>query len=699
MRIKTIAATGLKGPGFRHNLSALTFITGDNGAGKTGITDAVKIALLSRHPILGATPKGIFRLSSGDLLEIDMSLISEADESTKWRKQWTKKGQRISTQHSILTAEQEELLDGVIPAVLDFDAFAKAKPTERQRILEDVMAEGKDQSEQINDKLANIKKRTTTALLTSATPWDGQTFQSFESHCSQAKKDMGQDVKRLKGALQQGIVDEATQMMAADTNAINPEDLARCEELLESTNRQIGSQTEVLNGIATAQMNAPEKPHADRPDPAYVQALETEIRDNLALIEQAQKKALHNSPLNVKIQQIDISLQGKPEEAPEGGKLEKEDPAPTVMRQANAKAQQAGFSENVATKEREVRALKTERNRLLEAGACPTCGTAGEKLDDAIKVLFGTRIEDAGMKLVELRDLYNQAIEEHTTATEERKLIEKNNQKAEEWSLWLRAQLMRSERSRLVAQLKPIFETKPHDAMRLELSKLRIAETEWADYEKEVGQVPTKKEGMIAANKLDIAKSEGVDLRERLNDLKKRNASHQDARALIRNQTRHQEELDASSIAEKELAALAGWAKEQSLLATSEAMAPILKPANRILNGVIDGSLAISGTEIGIQPDLRGNKFRPLEVLSGAEAATTAIAVQVALAAKSTVPVIIADELSRLRFYRRCALIHNLRDAIERGEIEQAIVIDHDPAILVTAMKGDQVIECGKVGE
>lgn len=59
----------VKGRTFRHTLAPVTLILGPNRSGKSAIADAIKLALLGRHPQLPNTNAGKFKLASGrDLL-------------------------------------------------------------------------------------------------------------------------------------------------------------------------------------------------------------------------------------------------------------------------------------------------------------------------------------------------------------------------------------------------------------------------------------------------------------------------------------------------------------------------------------------------------------------------------------------------------------------------------------------------------
>lgn len=691
MRIHEIAATGLKGPGFRHQLAPMTLITGDNGAGKTAITDAIKIALLNRHPVLGAKNAAIFKLASGKLLEIEIGLTGQEGD-TRWSMSWEQKGKTIKANHRI-NEDQDTIRTGIIPAVLDFNAFALAKPTERQRILEDLMGAMEDQAQPVKVQIAGMNQAAVLALEGLEKQWDRETFQDFERVCREAKRAVGQDVKRLAGAVQQSMVDEATELMASDTNAINPLDLLAAEKDLAKLNQQIGEQQHEVNRIATMQMNAPDRPAEPRPEAKDIEDLHHRIHGNATALQEAQKAIQHNSPIHVRVQQIDKAMEGAPTEGtkPESIRIEM-GPARDSLAEAETRL-------NFATKEAEraeqaIRSAKADRDRLTKAGTCPTCGTSGDGLEQSIRDVFQPKIEALKSELDKAVDERLKAAEAINQATNHIEAVRDLNQQWDAWEAFQQARELKAERVELVEELEPVPETENQHELQVKLTETQRIDGQWKAYEQAVGLVPSKEEAERALHVLEDYKQAAKITGERIAELKDQQEKHQGALARVRNMTKHQEDLEIARAAENGLQVAAGWAKERSMKATADAMAPILVPANLLLAGVVEGALWIEGTEIGIAQD---GKFHPLEVLSGAEATAVAAAIQVAIASRSSVRTVIVDEMSRMTQARKVRLCENLREAIERGQIEQAIVLDHDEFMRSDArVHGSAVIECGK---
>ena len=70
MKIKKVKATNVKGRDIDLELSQFNLITGQNGSGKTGILDAIKVGCLGHHPVFGKRNRDTFQICSGDEMKI-----------------------------------------------------------------------------------------------------------------------------------------------------------------------------------------------------------------------------------------------------------------------------------------------------------------------------------------------------------------------------------------------------------------------------------------------------------------------------------------------------------------------------------------------------------------------------------------------------------------------------------------------------
>lgn len=91
MKIKNVAAAGLKGLIFDWDLAPVTLVVGDSFSGKTAVLDALRLGLLGYHPGLGKRPGDTFRLSGASNLVVDITL----DDGKRIGRRWARDGQSI----------------------------------------------------------------------------------------------------------------------------------------------------------------------------------------------------------------------------------------------------------------------------------------------------------------------------------------------------------------------------------------------------------------------------------------------------------------------------------------------------------------------------------------------------------------------------------------------------------------------------
>ncbi len=91
MKLTNIQASALKGRTFTHELGAMTVFTGDNDAGKTARTDAIRLILLGYIPELGKNNVDTFSLCSGT----KMSVAGIIEGRGHLQREWTSKGKTI----------------------------------------------------------------------------------------------------------------------------------------------------------------------------------------------------------------------------------------------------------------------------------------------------------------------------------------------------------------------------------------------------------------------------------------------------------------------------------------------------------------------------------------------------------------------------------------------------------------------------
>jgi len=664
MKLKKIKAIGLQGNNFTHALGQLALITGDNGSGKTAIAHAIQLALLGHLPRLGKTGPATAGLASGSPLEVQLS--GEAGESIY--RSWTI-GRAVKMTSRIEGLDEKEL-EAVIPAALDFSEFIQAKPTERQRILEAVMGESRA-CERIAEQLARLPGDIATIYSSE------ETLQGMEKKAAEETRAAKQEVDRLKKSLQQIEVEEAEDL-GVDYDA---EAHKAAKQKLEDLKIKIGVLTDRLDSISDARQRAPEEPATSEPTAEQLQKIEAAYdRENTIAQEAAEIRRM-----NREIEQEVAKLKEKTRILSEQPTLDckPERPLPTdleIERQKAsvtlAKQRENDVNRRLDGLEAILQRIKKERDEKIDlvtgCQTCPTCGQeSSDSLEEVIAGIYEKQIEEVDAKLkvtkTELQSLDAELLQERAALATREELVD-------DWRAF--------DRHSEIVDLEEQIANRVDDMMvepginpvpARELSEARETLSAWKIYR--AAKVPTAEE---EADTLEELTGERAKLKVFEAGLEGMERAQQANRAAADRQ-RRRAELETELVnVEAELQnhqSIRSWAKETSLQDTTERLQPLLGPANEILEGVVKGRLSIEGSAIGLEV---GDRFRRLKVLCGAELAAVAAAVQSTLAKASGFPIVIVDELSRLRTERRAKLLYNLADQIEQGILGNVIATDHD---------------------
>jgi len=664
MKLKNIKAIGLQGNNFTHELGQLALITGDNGSGKTAIAHAIQLALLGHLPRLGKTGPATAGLASGSPLEVQLS--GEAGESIY--RSWTI-GRAVKMTSRIEGLDEKEL-EAVIPAALDFSEFIQAKPTERQRILEAVMGESRA-CERIAEQLARLPGDIATIYSSE------ETLQGMEKKAAEETRAAKQEVDRLKKSLQQIEVEEAEDL-GVDYDA---EAHKAAKQKLEDLKIKIGVLTDRLDSISDARQRAPEEPATSEPTAEQLQKIEAAYdRENTIAQEAAEIRRM-----NREIEQEVAKLKEKTRILSEQPTLDckPERPLPTdleIERQKAsvtlAKQREDDVNRRLDGLEAILQRIKKERDEKIDlvtgCQTCPTCGKeSSDSLEEVIAGIYEKQIEEVDAKLkvtkTELQSLDAELLQERAALATREELVD-------DWRAF--------DRHSEIVDLEEQIANRVDDMMiepginpvpARELSEARETLSAWKLYR--AAKVPTAEE---EADTLEELTGERAKLKVFEAGLEGMERAQQANRAAADRQ-RRRAELETELVnVEAELQnhqSIRSWAKETSLQDTTERLQPLLGPANEILEGVVKGRLSIEGSAIGLEV---GDRFRRLKVLCGAELAAVAAAVQSTLAKASGFPIVIVDELSRLRTERRAKLLYNLADQIEQGILGNVIATDHD---------------------
>lgn len=102
MYLKHVSALNLKGANLDLDLTRATAIVGENHAGKSRITDAVRLLLVGHLPELGRKPSATFGLSSGAFMEV-AGVFDAGDGSRDLvvRRRWWLDGDSVRSEHQV----------------------------------------------------------------------------------------------------------------------------------------------------------------------------------------------------------------------------------------------------------------------------------------------------------------------------------------------------------------------------------------------------------------------------------------------------------------------------------------------------------------------------------------------------------------------------------------------------------------------
>ena len=619
MTPRKVTATGIKTGGIQIDLMPLTIVTGDNGSGKTAIADAIKLALLGRHPVLGSRGAEIMKLSNGDVLEVTVDDV---------RRTWTRKGKTVS--------HESNEAAGKIPAfpevIIDFETFLQAKPTARREILEAALP-----GVNVTEILQEIHLRLTADGLAEMFETTPAGFVNLTKEAAERGKNWKQEATRLKGAIQSAEI-EISELPAITSDSVpSVESFADARgEILKAQ----GANAEKVEALLKRRNESSPEPTEKRPIAEDIEAAE------LSVARAAEVKDA-NTEIRMRI-----------------GIVRRRD-VPEIVTDLNATIDDLKDDRDAlmiaqgkhVTRHDDLQGRKLE---LESTPACPTCGTCGPKLDEAIEVLILAPMANLELDMKTAKDAIDKVVAE-IAEWEGKKTVA-----LEEWS-----EAREAEIANLEAEIDFEGEISAGDnPVRLE----RLA-LDWVKFEN--SKPPTDEERKEALGESADLVTKLADLDARIDQSFARQKHDEKVANLHGGLKSSKAELEAASANVKTLKALGDWSKVRSLEITAERLKPLLDPANSILAGVVEGSLHVEGTNVGLLSPI-GPSFRPIEVLSGAESAAVAAAIQVALASNSEVSFVIIDELSRLTLRRKRSLMGNLHDAIQSKLVDGVLVLDHD---------------------
>jgi hypothetical protein len=697
-----IRATGLQGQTINQEIEPCCLITGPNMSGKTAFTNALQLGLFGYLPRLGKKGAATMQLADRDVLQIDLELFCPTSKKTSRIVRGWKRNKAGSVKAvTDLKDRSYDPAEDLQPALFDFSLFLNAKATERQSILEAVIVAADDDAIalKICDRLTPMPDEVSDGYRAVGL----SSYAGVEELATEWGKASKQELDRLEKALKQLAV-EIAEHPPTDYDADQHEEAKRAVADLQ---KSFGEATGKLDGITRARQMAPEQPDGANPTDEAI----NEAAVNLANLDEERDRAVKFAVANKELENQIGSLQLQVERLVKQGVIgELAGTAPTGEEFEKIRAADSQASDVLAGVTQEKLLLEQLGDRILRTLAdnlktaegcigCPTCGhtNASQDLTDVIKAHHQVELDQIAQQQIEVEKRIDQAIETKTAAKSACEDLDHLLISVERFARGQEVEQIQLNIARLQGDVHQIdFMPADHNAAKRGLDDLKATRHDWELYG--AAKVPTELEEKVALADMQEVQEMHGNASEQLTSIETGYKKHHDALTRQKREAALEAEIVTAAAATKAHVELRGWAKQASLEDTAARLKTMLEPANTVLAGVINGKLAVVGTEIGID---EGAGIRPLQVLSGTEMTAVATAVQVALAAVSPVKTVIVDELSRLTPDKRRQLLTNLTSLVEwGGPIQSWIAIDHDrgfceqyakrhsPAVALTVING-----------
>jgi DNA repair exonuclease SbcCD ATPase subunit len=659
--IERIQFLNLKGKSGEADLTHLTAVIGRNAGGKSAIGQAITIALLGYLPTLGKLPGKTVQLMTSGATTLDIR--AKLSDGTQIGRTYNV-GKSISSK---LTGP--DYSDKVIPAQLDFREFVNAKPTDRQRILESLLASSGD-GEVFGEAQKRVAMAKLDISLTNAAGW----LQQLETEAREVGRFLKQEIDTAARAILTLSAIEAPALFYGDR-------LTETSAKLAEMRVELGQAKEAFDELARRQQEAPEQPDGERITPMMIAEAEAKVAEIREAMETARAGWQSWSDAKTRAERLLDGHHGStPVEATSDPMTASE--LETAQRRFDERARDANARKATAAANARhaLAAHQTAEARATELSkseCCPTCGIAGEVLTDAINRILSEQVAEAQKALDVANAEVTAAAEEIAAVEEARFELVQEKVKRRDHDCFLATK----ESEAIMREADLARPSRTVDAIKVELTaadshlkRLRLETAQWQAFN--AADVPTDEQVEVAGKRWNVA-------REAVDSLQQVESAQANERDLWNRYLADQERLSDMTkenvdreVRLGEAVELTRWAKAKSLELAAEAMKPLLTVCNVVTCGLNLGELAIDGTAIGV---MRGDAFLPLEVLSGSESAAVAAALQVAIAGTSPIRIAMIDELTTFEPERKKQIIDNLFSALKMGLVDQVIVFDHDP--------------------
>jgi hypothetical protein len=639
MKLATITARNFKGLSFSLSLTDITFIIGNNFAGKTARTDAIRFLLLGYLPELGKTNVASFGLSSGR----EMVVEGTFDNGLTIRRRRYLQGDSVKAEDDV--PEQIEK-SGQLAVMLNADTYFSLSDRERVAyVFANIPMAAEWTNAHIIDKVAaTLTERFGNAPSTSKVIQSiddcQRTAETPQAFLEVALSSLTGQIKDAKAyaAKMEGTIQGLAALRLADDRIVPMTTITAREEELNTAAESIRTQMSELKAAADQQRaNSATRTSLQR----QINAANTLIAALPAL--QAKHAAIPQLP--------EITEQHVLEAHTAHGRIQQE---------------LGGLVAHAIHLENQVKAANLALDTIASQTACPCCGASGEGWKVKRVAELTAQIESGTAAAVEARSTYE------TGCQQER----------------INATHLRT----MQANRKAYLETR--DRIESHNAQIRQAEAAQANLDKlneTLATIPAEDPEITA--KMDSLKTQlTVNARARDEVEQQKKAAigrQQDLKRLAEAEKQRDDtkvDAEAITVAGKRL-------REIQAEMVKAAFTPLLIAANYIFGSILKSPIAYNEGEIGTW---RAGVWVTHRTFSGTEKALTYAAIQAALTSKCPIRIMMIDELGRIATNYLEPMNAAFEAAVASGYIDQVVGIDAGRAPNyheMTEGKNSQVIQ------
>lgn len=630
LRLIKISARNFKGQNFDRDLPLLVTLIGSNWAGKSSRTDAIRLLLLGYLPELGKTNRATFALASGRVMEVSGVL----SDGRRLSRTWTLRGDAVKAEafgfEDFATDEGEA---ESVATMLDATTYFERSSPDRIAYVFGLIPPG--------------DLPTPESILTAISDGIRAAVPNWTAEKLTPLLDLGREEARKHRRAPQAFL-ESYQTAIEDLAKLKRAETARFEKTIQGLTQLRSADAE---GRAVAEVKA----ELAEAEGAYQKVAE-ELRPLRAKEEGAAYAGRARERLLAGIAAAEKAAGSLPALQAEVARLRAEvtaaaaapriDPDATSRKLTELRIEYARSGERFRAISKTVAEVSKTAAGIDALTACPFCGAAGDGWKILKRAELDSRLKDLGAQLAE-----------------EEKALPALAREVE----GLEAALTKGrEESRLHS-----LRTAALEAAERKESDARAAAEKAADLTRQLAEIPVFTADSAQQIEALVAREQAALSRIRIlrDELSNANAKALEVSRLADAEKAREEASAAAALS----AAAAGAIRAEKERLVELAFAPLLRRANDFLGRILSTPIAYRDGEIGT---IRAGMWIGHRTLSGTEKALVYASIQVALAEKSPVRIVILDELGRLDDANARAVDEAVKCAVLAGRISQYVGID-----------------------